>query len=144
MAYTDEIEVISSAFDDLQSQNTRLLQQMAKRDDLSNQLVSERIKIGNAAAQHKQEQASAAAAVQRAERLAAVLQERVNELQSKLQVESQQNTRLCSLTSPCILSIHAVQRQNKRCTIPGAWDGILFSVWYCCPDHMDFLLPRRA
>jgi E3 ubiquitin-protein ligase BRE1 len=82
----EEIEVISSTFDDLQSQNTRLLQQLAERDDLSNQLVTERIKSGHAAAQHKQQQATSAAAVQRAERQAAVLQEQVANLQSKLQV----------------------------------------------------------
>lgn len=85
-AYVQEIEVISEAFEEIQKQNQRLLQQMAERDEVSNQLVTERIKSGHAAAAHKQEQAAAAAARQRAEQTAALLQERCNDLQTCLQV----------------------------------------------------------
>ncbi len=78
--------MISDAFEEVQKQNQRLLQQMTERDEVSNQLVTERIKSGHAAAAHKQEQAAAAAARLRAEQNAAMLQERVNDLHTKLQV----------------------------------------------------------
>lgn len=96
-AYVQEIEMISEAFEELQKQNTRLLQQVAERDEVSNQLVTERIKSGHAAAAHKQEQAAAAAARQRAEQAAALLQERVNDQQAKLQVRRPLQRAACSV-----------------------------------------------
>lgn len=44
-AYVAEIEVTGQAYEDMQAQNMRLLQQVTERDEISNQLVAERIKL---------------------------------------------------------------------------------------------------
>lgn len=113
--------MISEAFEELQKQNTRLLQQVAERDEVSNQLVTERIKSGHAAAAHKQEQAATAAARQRAEQAAALLQERVNDLQAKLQVRRPPIARytvlvLLTLLPQCFLHLLIMRRCLLRLT----------------------------
>lgn len=44
-AYISEIEAAGNAYEEMQGQNTRLLQQLTERDEQNNHLISERIKV---------------------------------------------------------------------------------------------------
>ena len=85
-AYTTEMEVIGAAYEDMQGKNSRLLQQLTKRDETNNQLLTERIQSQHSAARLSEEKASAEAARQLAEQQVAALQERVAALETRLQV----------------------------------------------------------
>ena len=85
-AYTTEMEVIGAAYEDMQGKNSRLLQQLTKRDETNNQLLTERIQSQHSATRLIEEKASAKAARKLAEQQVAALQERVAALEARLQV----------------------------------------------------------
>ena len=46
-ALVNDLELLGTAFEDLQEQNMRLLQQLKEKDDANFKLMSERIKVWN-------------------------------------------------------------------------------------------------
>mmetsp|Transcript_20506 Transcript_20506/g.56859 ORF Transcript_20506/g.56859 Transcript_20506/m.56859 type:complete len:850 (+) Transcript_20506:389-2938(+) len=79
-AYIQEIDVIGSAYEDMQAQNTALLQQMTERDALTHSLQSERLQLDQQAANLKEEKQNCESKVTVAESKAEALQAREADL----------------------------------------------------------------
>jgi hypothetical protein len=95
-AYLGEMVVIGGAYEDMQAQNTRLLQLLTERDEANNQLVNESIRAAQNAAQLAKDQEAAQAAVVHVEAASNVLRTRVGELETKLQVGPQTDLWHCA------------------------------------------------
>lgn len=84
--YLGEVGAISEAYEAVQEQNTRLLQQLTERDAANASLVSERIREGHSAAHMMEARDVAVAAAKRSGAECTALQGRVSGLESRLQV----------------------------------------------------------
>jgi len=83
-AYIQEIDVIGSAYEDMQSQNTSLLQQMTERDALNHSLQSERLQLEQRVASLQEEKDMCQSKVTAAEAKAEALQIQEAELNSRV------------------------------------------------------------
>ena len=104
-AYTTEMEVIGAAYEDMQAKNSRLLQQLAEKDGVNSQVMTEKIQAQHQAAARAEQQQQAEAAKKLAGQQMAAMQERVAALEAKLQVLINQLTRhsFFSLTTSCLV-----------------------------------------
>eukprot|EP00898_Chlorokybus_atmophyticus_P006534 jgi/Chlat1/6882/Chrsp51S06552 len=84
-AYVSEIEVIGNAYEDMQSQNARLLQQLTERDDYNTQLMAERIKARQVQTAMAEGQEEVVRRLQHAESTVEVLKQRCVRLEEQLQ-----------------------------------------------------------
>ena len=85
-AYTGEMEVIGSAYEEMQSKSSALLQQVLERDDRLNTLATEQAQEKHKAQAQAEEALRAVAAKQAILQQASANQDRVNALESSNQV----------------------------------------------------------
>jgi E3 ubiquitin-protein ligase BRE1 len=88
--YISEIEAISGVCEETQTQNARLLMQLAERDEYANQMVAERLTAIQAQTTMQEERAGQAAQVASAATAVEEAEGRVMELQGQLQQVLQQ------------------------------------------------------
>mmetsp|Transcript_30041 Transcript_30041/g.77666 ORF Transcript_30041/g.77666 Transcript_30041/m.77666 type:complete len:848 (-) Transcript_30041:135-2678(-) len=84
-AYIQEIDVIGRVYEDMQAQNTRLLQQITERDALNHQLQNERLQLDQKASAMTEEKATYQSKVTHAESKAEVLRKRVSDAEAQIQ-----------------------------------------------------------
>jgi len=84
-AYIQEIDVIGRVYEDMQAQNTRLLQQITERDALNHQLQNERLQLDQRASGMQEEKASFHSKVAHADSKAEVLRKRVTDAEGQIQ-----------------------------------------------------------
>eukprot|EP00884_Botryococcus_braunii_P022342 jgi/Botrbrau1/8792/Bobra.0330s0023.1 len=89
-AYLKEMEVIGGAYEDMQAQNTRLLQLLTERDDANNQLANETLRLNQQVARSDREAETAQAELSRAENRAILLQSHICELEVQLQAATEE------------------------------------------------------
>ena len=85
-AYTGEMEVIGTAYEEMQSKNSALLQQMIARDDRINTLMTEQAQAQHRAQALVEEAQRAGSSKQAIQQQAAAHQERLTVLEGRNQV----------------------------------------------------------
>ena len=78
--------MIGGAYEDMQAKNSRLLQQLTERDEVTNQLMTERIQAAQRASHLTEERNAVQAAARLAEQKAVALQEHAASLDVRLRV----------------------------------------------------------
>ncbi|CAM6046756.1 unnamed protein product [Sphagnum compactum] len=111
-AYISEIETIGQAYEDMQTQNQRLLQQITERDDYNSQLMSESLKAKQLQTSLQAEKQVLASRMQHAHAAVDVYKQRVTRLEEQVKTFVEQLGRATDESQQYASSLESAKRRS--------------------------------